>query len=303
MVTGIPYSFKDRYFPIVDDPEAFLSCLNSQVPRSFRVNTLKSSASHIKERFDSYNINIRPVQWYKDAFISDEPEVGATFEHLSGEIYVQELVSMLPPLLVKDRIEDKIILDGCAAPGSKTTQLAAMMKNKGLLVANDISYSRIKALKFNQEKAGAANTIITNKDLRHFPKMEFDVIILDAPCSSEGTIRKNFGISSLWSEKHINNLSKLQKQLITKAFDLLAPGGFMVYSTCTFAPEENEAVVDHLLSNTEAKLMDIQLSGLRFSKTIEEWKGTEFSSEVKKARRIWPHHNNTGGFFLAKVTK
>ena len=95
----------------------------------------------------------------------------------------------------------------------------------------------------------------------------------------------------------------MQKQLITKAFDLLAPDGVMVYSTCTFAPEENEAVIDHLLSSRPAKLQDFELSGMKLSDTVDEWRGSIFDSEVKKARRIWPHHNNTGGFFIAKVTK
>ncbi|MBU0533121.1 RsmB/NOP family class I SAM-dependent RNA methyltransferase [Candidatus Micrarchaeota archaeon] len=296
--------FKERYSELVDDAEAFFSCLDSLQPRSFRVNRLKSTPEHIKERFSEYGISLEQVQWYEDAFISSEPEVGATFEHFTGEVYIQELVSMLPPVVIRKELEKaRFVLDACAAPGSKTTQLAAIMQNRGLIVANDISYNRIRALKFNQEKAGAANVVITNRDLRNFPKNQFEIIILDAPCSSEGTIRKNFGIPSLWSEKHINNLARMQKQLILKAFDLLSPGGTMVYSTCTFAPEENEAVLHHLLENRPAKLEKILIPHLKLSQTVAEWRGTEFNSEVKNAIRIWPHHNNTGGFFLAKVKK
>jgi NOL1/NOP2/sun family putative RNA methylase len=300
----IPKRFKERYAALVDDEDAFFSCLESLQPRSFRVNTLKSTRERVIERFKGYGIPLKHVPWYRDAFISEEFDVGATFEHFTGEIYVQELVSMLPPLLVEKELQDaKAVLDGCAAPGSKTTQLAAMMGNRGLIVANDISYSRIKALKFNQEKTGAVNTVITNIDMRNFPRAQFDVVILDAPCSAEGTMRKSYGVSSLWSERHIRSLARMQKQLITKGFDLLSPGGVMVYSTCTFAPEENEAVVHHLLEERDAEMQGISIPGLRLSKTVEEWEGQAFRPEVKEAVRIWPHHNDTGGFFLAKVGK
>jgi len=304
MSDEIPKVFKERYAGLVDDEEAFLACLNTLQPRGFRVNTLKASPAMIKERFSDYGISLQEVPWYKDAFISDEPDVGATFEHFTGEIYMQELASMLPPIAVQKELEKaKYVLDGCAAPGSKTTQMAAMMENKGLIVANDSSYSRIRALKFNQEKTGAINTVITNKDLRNFPKMQFDIVVLDVPCSSEGTIRKSYGVFSLWSEKHIKTISDLQKQLITKGFDLVAPGGTLIYSTCTFAPEENEAVVHHLLQERPAKMEKIDIPHLKISPPVDEWKNDVFSPEVKNAARIWPHHNNTGGFFLAKVGK
>jgi NOL1/NOP2/sun family putative RNA methylase len=304
MQESVPKVFKERYAELVDDKEAFFSCLDEFMPRSFRVNTLKAERGSIKERFKGYGIPIKQAPWYEDAFISEEFDVGSTFEHFTGQIYVQELVSMLPPLIVKDEIKRaKAVLDGCAAPGSKTTQAAALMENKGLIVANDISYSRIKALKFNLEKAGAINTVITNRDLRSFPKSEYDVILLDAPCSSEGTIRKNYTVFKLWSEKHIHSLARMQKQLIVKAFDMLRPGGTMVYSTCTFAPEENEAVLDHLLKERPALLRSAQVHGLKLSPPLEKWKGEFFHDEVGKAVRIWPHHNDTGGFFLAKVTK
>jgi NOL1/NOP2/sun family putative RNA methylase len=304
MPEGIPKVFRERYADLVDDKEAFFSCLDEFMPRSFRVNTLKADRDRIKRRFEGYGIPIKQSPWYEDAFISEEFDVGATFEHFTGEIYIQELVSMLPPLLVKEELKKvRAVLDGCAAPGSKTTQMAAVMENKGLIVANDISYSRIKALKFNLEKAGAINTVITNRDLRSFPKSEYDVILLDASCSSEGTIRKNYSIFKLWSEKHIHSLARMQKQLIVKAFDMLKPGGTMVYSTCTFAPEENEAVLDHLLKERPALLKSFTIKGLRLSPPLEEWKGKFFHDEVGKAVRVWPHHNDTGGFFLAKVTK
>lgn len=298
----IPASFRERYSSLVDDQEEFFACLARPLPKSFRVNTLK--CKDVGKRFSSYGIKIMRVPWYSDAFISENPEIGSTLEHFLGAIYMQELVSMLPPLVVRKELEHaNAVLDGCAAPGSKTTQLAALMENKGIIIANDIAYGRIRALRFNLEKTGTLNTVITNYDLRHFPAMQFGVILLDAPCSAEGTARKNPKFFSVWSPRQVSGHAKLQKQLITKAFDLLAPGGCLVYSTCTFAPEENEGVVDWLLEKRPAALEQIEIPQLRLSPGILEWNGTQFNPEVSKAARVWPHHNDTGGFFMAKVRK
>ncbi len=300
----LPQPFKDRYSQLVDDPETFFSILEVLLPKSFRVNTLKSTSEEVKESFERYGIGLKQMDWYPDAFVSELPDIGSTLEHFSGAIYFQELVSMLPPLLVRKELETtKRVLDGCAAPGSKTTQLAALMDNKGTITANDLSYSRIRALKFNIEKTGTLNTVITNRDLLSFPQMEFGVIILDVPCSAEGTIRKNAELFDCWSIAEVEKHSKLQKKLIIKAFDMLSPGGTMVYSTCTFAPEENEMVVEHLLKNRPAQVEPIEIPGFKTSKPVTEWAGQEFDSQVSKTLRIWPHHNDSGGFFLAKVTK
>jgi NOL1/NOP2/sun family putative RNA methylase len=298
----LPRRFLERYRPLVDDEEGFVSSLGRLLPRAFRVNALKSDAESVRKRFAGYGIDVRSMEWYGDAFVSREPDIGATLEHFTGAIYMQELVSMLPPLLLREELAaGGIFLDACAAPGSKTTQMAALMGNRGTIVANDISYSRIKALKFNLEKTGVLNTLITNRDLRDFPDMRFDGIILDAPCSAEGTMRKNADAAYSWSEKSIRGQARLQKSLITKAFDMLSPGSAMIYSTCTFAPEENEAVLDHLLRSREAEIESVSFPGLKTSGAVMEWEGEEFDERVRRAVRVWPHHNDTGGFFLAKV--
>lgn len=298
----VPKTFRERYEGLVDDSDAFFSCLQTFAPKSFRANTIKSSPDEIKERFGSYGIGIRQMPWYPDAFVSEEPEVGGTLEHFLGKIYIQELVSMLPPLIIRDEL-GSFVLDACAAPGSKSGQLSALMQNKGVLIANDIDYGRIKALRFNLEKVGAINALITNQDLRFFPQMQFDSVVLDAPCSSEGTIRKNPKLFKSWNEKKVRGHSKLQKHLILRGFDLLKPGGVMVYSTCTFAPEENEEVLSYLLEKRDASLEEISVPGLRISKGMSGWRNKDYNEEVKKCARIWPHHNNTGGFFMAKVRK
>ena len=301
----IPDRFIERYGSIVDDEEAFLSCLSVMPPKSFRVNTLKSTAEEVARRFEGYGIGLKKVPWYGDAFICENPEAGFSLEHFTGAIYMQELVSMLPPLLVRSELEkSRFVLDGCAAPGSKTTQIAAMMNNRGTLIANDVSYSRIRALKFNLEKAGVLNAVITNRDLNAFQNLRFETILLDAPCSSEGTIRKNYDVFDSWSEGAIRQYSNVQKQLIVKAYDMLMPEGTLTYSTCTFAPEENEGVLQHLIdSRPEVRLEKVSFDGLRASETVSSWNGVEFDEQIRNAARIWPHHNDTGGFFLAKVKK
>ncbi len=300
----IPRRFIERYQKLTDSPEAFFESLLTPLPKSFRVNTLKATAEEIAEKFASYGIRCSPVPWYSDAFVSNDERVGATLERFLGKIHLQELSSMLPPLVVKKELVTALsVLDACAAPGSKTTQLAALMDNQGILIANDSDYQRIRALKFNANKAGVLNVVITNYDLREFPLLPCDVVLLDAPCSSEGTLRKNPILFTRWSEHRIRTYAGLQRQLILRAFDLLAPGGVLVYATCTFAPEENEAIVDWLLQEREAKLMPIEVPHLKLSPALREWEGQQFNEQVSLAVRLLPHENNTNGFFVAKIRK
>ncbi len=305
MKVTIPRRFRERYNRMVDDRKRFYEYLEKPLPKAFRVNTLKAKTKNVIDRIQQHGITIKKVPWYKDAFVTDEAKIGSTLEHFMGHIYIQELVSMLPPILIKKEIENTSkVFDACASPGSKTTQLSAFMENKGLIVANDIKFERIKILKHNIEKLGCMNVAVTNKDAR-FIKFGFlfDFVILDAPCSSEGTIRKNWNILTRWSERNIHSLSRIQKQLIINCFDMMKPGGILVYSTCTFAPEENEEVIQCLIEKRNCRLERIKIKGLKTSPAIENWRGIKFNDEIQKTVRIWPHHNNTGGFFLAKIRK
>lgn len=278
--------------------------MTKPLPKSFRINTLKATAETVVPRFAEYGIAINQTPWYTDAYISDNPALGSTLEHFLGAIYIQELTSMLPPLLVRDELRNvAVVLDACAAPGSKTTQLSALMNNRGTIVANDVEYERIRPLKFNLERSGTLNTVVTNYDLRSFPQMFFDVILLDAPCSSEGIFRKNPRQMVNWSFRRVPPSAHRQKQLILKTFDLLAPGGVMVYSTCTFAPEENEAVIDHLLKERPAELEPIDIPHFRLTPGITNWDNQTFDERTQLTVRVLPHHNDTGGFFLARIRK
>src|SRR3989344_9336162 len=211
--------------------------------RYFRVNTIKCSVKRVVERFSAYGFKTENVL-YEKAFMHDG-EASKTLENFMGHIYIQDMSSMLPVAAVRDEIGNTV-LDACAAPGSKTTQIAAEMGNSGNLVANDASFSRLKALKGNLERCGVMNCIVTSRNVLNFePGTRFDTIFLDAPCSGEGISGAD------WSEKKIISCSRLQKNMIIRCFDMLKEGGTIVYSTCTYAPEENEQVVQHLIEQRE----------------------------------------------------
>ncbi len=259
--------------------------------KSIRINTLKTSIEEIKNRFKKYNLE--QVQWCKEGFYIDYKQykgnISFTPEHKKGLIFIQESASMIPALALNPQQND-IVLDYCAAPGAKTTHLACIMQNKGLIIANDINLFRLKILIENLNRCSVLNTIVTQQN--DF-KINFDKILLDAPCSGTGKIRGKTQVSintlKTWNEKLIKKLSNTQKNLITNAFSLLKPNGTLVYSTCSLEPEEDEQVVDFLLSNNpDAKLQEINLP---------------LKTDSKYYLKLWPQYNNTEGFFITKIKK
>jgi tRNA (cytosine49-C5)-methyltransferase len=209
---------------------------------------------------------------------------------------------MIPPLVL-DPEPGELILDMCAAPGSKTTQIAAMMKNQGLLVANDYKGMRVAPLGLNVQRMGGTNVIITLMEGRYFKNFMFDRILVDAPCSGTGTIRKSFKTLRIWNPIMIKRLAGTQRQLIESAFEILKPGGTLVYSTCTMEPEEDEGIIDYLVGKyPNAYLEEISLN-IRRSDPILEFEGIRYNPEIKKCLRIWPQDNDTEGFFVAKIRK
>ena len=226
-----------------------------------------------------------------------------------GYYYVQELASMLPIIVLKPE-ENENILDLCSAPGSKTTQLAAKMKNTGTIVANEVSLGRIKILASNLERCGVTNTIITKKEGVAFCNrlkregFQFDKILIDAPCSGEGTLRGSLRTYLMWNIKSVKKLSRIQKNLVSSALEILKPNGELVYSTCTHAPEENEEVVDFILREfkNRVKIKKISLP-VKPREGIIKWQDKKYLEDVKKSCRIYPQDNNTEGFFIAKFEK
>lgn len=282
--------------------------------RSIRVNTLKISPEKLKKRLEEKGWKIKqPWKDYPEVMIIESDllpgELGRALEHLLGYYYVQELASMLPIIALQPK-PDETILDLCAAPGSKTTQIATEIKNTGLIIANDIHLGRIKILASNLERCGVTNTIITKKEGRALCKrlkqkdFKFDKILLDAPCSGEGTLRSTPVTYLMWNPKTIKRLSRLQKQLFEAAFEILKVRGEIIYSTCTHAPEENEEIVNYVLEKfgNKIKVEEISLP-IKCRTGISKWKDKKYTKETKQACRIYPQDNNTEGFFITKFRR
>jgi tRNA (cytosine49-C5)-methyltransferase len=291
--------FIERYSKLTDF-EKFKEYSTKKQDKSIRINTLKVKVSDFK----LVGFKLKQIPWCKEGFwISGErTDLGNLAEHGLGYFYIQEASSMVPCLIL-DPKKEEYVLDIAAAPGSKTTQMGAMMENKGLIIANEISYKRVKALNANLQRCGVSNAVVTLMDGKNFRNYRFDKILLDAPCSGTGTIRKSPNTIIEWSPRIIRKLVNTQKKLIKNAFENLNIGGVLVYSTCSVEPEENEGVVSYLLNNfPNASLEDIKLN-IKSSSPILEFEGYKYNKEVKKCLRIWPQDNCTDGFFVAKIIK
>ncbi len=298
--------FRQRYEQLTDWDE-FTSCCETFLRRSIRVNTLKITVEEIKSRLEP-DWNLTPIPWCREGFWIEHHEgrrdVGNLREHQLGYIYIQEAASMIPPLALEPK-PGEIILDMCASPGSKSSQIAQYMEGKGILVCNDYKGMRMSPLGINLQRVGAVNSITTMMDGQRFGKagQMFDRILVDAPCSGTGTIRKSLKTTRIWNPKMITRLSNTQKALLDTAYRVLKPGGTMVYSTCSCEPEENEGVVSFILNKyDDIEACEIDLD-IKRSKIIEGFDGARYHEGVRKALRIWPQENDTEGFFVSKLRK
>ena len=305
-----------KLLPDKKDYNSYLEILKIPPVRSIRCNKLKISPDKLKKKLEDKTWKIKqPYKNYPEVIIVEnnlEPgELGRALEHLLGYYYIQELASMLPIMALGPK-ENEIILDLCSSPGSKTTQTASEMKNTGTIIANEVSLGRIKILASNLERCGVTNTIISRKDgvafcnriKKYNPELKFDKILVDAPCSGEGTLRSSPKTYVMWNIKTIKVLPRIQKQLVLSAFEILKSGEELIYSTCTHAPEENEEVVDFILKELKGKIKLEKISlPVKFREGLTKWNNQEYSKEVKKCARIYPQDNNTEGFFIAKFRK
>ncbi|WP_458205340.1 RsmB/NOP family class I SAM-dependent RNA methyltransferase [Haladaptatus sp. NG-SE-30] len=293
----------ERYEPILDDFEAFLAACERQLPSVVRVNTIKSDRERITRALDAANVEWTPREWNENVLEIDGSP-GNTWPSFHGWTHGQEEVSSIPAFVLDPEPGDRV-LDSCAAPGSKTTQLAALMDDEGLVVANDSNLGRLSALRFNTERLGVTCAAVTNQDARNFSLKPFDfptfdAALVDVPCSCEGTIRKNPTALDDWSLDHIEGVAGVQKGILRRAVQATRDGGTVVYSTCTFAPEENEAVLDHALAREDCRLVPYDID-LEYDPGLTEWQGEEYDESIRQAKRFYPHHNDTGGFFCAKL--
>ena len=299
-------NFREHYKSLLGDRyDEFIKVSMKFLRRSIRINTLKISVDEVKKRLGDKGWILKNVPWCKEGFWirhkTGRRDVGLTREHSLGYYYIQEAASMIPPVVL-DPKPGEIILDMCASPGSKTTQY---MGRRGILISNDFKSDRIKSLGINVERMGLTNTIITLMFGQWFGKagMEFDKVLLDAPCSGTGTIRKSYKTLRIWNATMVKRLSVTQKRLVEIGFKIIKRGGILVYSTCSLEPEENEGVIDHLLKHSDdAEIEEISLD-IRRSECITEFNGEMYGPGARKCLRIWPQDNDTEGFFVAKIRK
>lgn len=225
---------------------------------------------------------------------------GKTIEHILGYYYIQSLSSMIPPLVLNPSEEDKV-LDLCAAPGSKTTQLAALMNNRGTLVANDIAAERVKSLSFNTERMNVMNAAVMHGKGEILSKVFhswFDKILVDVPCSGLGVLQKKGEINKWWTTDSIKNLAEIQYRLLVSAAKMLRTGGELVYSTCTLTVEENEEVLAQFLKKYPFKILPVELP-----LPSDDGIVLADNNELKKTRRLIPWEVGSEGFFVTKLIK
>lgn len=338
-----------RYRPLFDDTaddwDAFIETLTRPLPTWLWANPLRTGGDALAEMLLEEGVVSEPVAWLvpwwgemagRLSHASEEVgnsagrigspaawrlppgfKAGRRWWYCAGLAHAQEAVSQLPVILL-DLMPGQRVLDLCAAPGGKTAQIALALGNRGTVVANDFSAERIAALQGNLDRLGLVNVSTTRCDGGNYPAAAgaFDRILVDAPCSSEGTLRRNPSLA--WSDsrpgtdaqgtigpERSRRMAGRQRALLRKAAQLCRPGGRIIYSTCTFAPEENELVVADILDqqNGDLQLVRAQVPGLVTAPGITRWQGRQLDQTLSRCLRVWPHANDTGGFFIAVLEK
>lgn len=298
-MADLPFAFLAKMHDLLgDEYAAFLA--SYQQPRSWglRVNTLKTTVADFMAMVPWV---LEPVPWCSSGFYyeaADEP--GKQVAHAAGLYYLQDPSAMAVAELAAPQPGEKI-LDLCAAPGGKATHLAALMADQGLLVANDVHLARAQALAENLERWGARQALVTVAPPAALAERfgpYFDCVVVDAPCSGEGMFRKDVAARSQWSEEAVQRCAARQQSILSAAYQLLAPGGRLVYSTCTFSVEENEATIGHFLQQHP----DMQLQSAHLHPA---WRpGLPLPEpQLKLTARLWPHHLRGEGHFLALLHK
>ena len=294
-----------RYRPLIEDWDGFIAAVQRPLPTTIWTNTLRLMPAQLTQLLGE--IPWQRLSWHEGAFrLPAEVMPGRHWAYMGGLYHVQEEVSMLPIYFLRVQPGERV-LDMCAAPGNKTVQMAVQMQNQGTLVANDINPGRLRAVRHALRRLGIMNVTMMPHDATSFPKAigTFDKILVDAPCSGEGTCRKHPTVMKRGDGGHPKFIGT-QVALLRKAVQLCRPGGHIVYSTCTFAPEENEFVVDTILQEVGPavlKVLPAHIPSFVASPGVTNWNGRSLHPSLHYTMRIWPHQNDTGGFFVAVLQK
>ncbi len=258
-------------------------------------------------RLEKYGIVAEPLEALPFVYkvLKGKEILGKTLEYALGHYYIQGLSSMIPPIILNPA-PDEITLDLCAAPGSKSSQIADMMQNRGTLYVNEPDGNRIKGLVYNLEKMNFVNVGFLKQKgefLSNIFPAFFDKILVDAPCTALGIMQKKGEVSNWWSSNHALNLSELQYKLLVSAIKMLRTGGTLVYSTCSVSLEENEFVLNKILEKYPVEILEIELPVKSVSAITKTREGKELNPEISRARRIVPWEADSEGFFIAKLSK
>lgn|GEM_PF-72068 len=317
----------ERYRPLIEDAEdwkAFAAALARPLPATVWANTLRDGAARVGTLLAAEGHRPEPIGWCPGAFrlgcreaggspsrSGSRPTPGRGILAQTGLYHVQEEVSLLPVALLDPRPGERV-LDLCAAPGGKTARIAVAMANRGTVVANDVDWRRLIAVGRNLDRLGLVNVATTAWDAANFPEGGglYDRVLADVPCTCEGTSRKSSGVLSWGGEEERQKTAAVQTAILRKAVRLCRAGGRIVYSTCTYAPEENEAVVDAVLREVRAaegpdalQIAEARLDGFPADPGLTAWQGASFDPSLAGCLRVWPHRHDTGGFFVAVLER
>lgn len=289
-----------RFLEYVPDIQDFMDRMERPPTQYIRVNTLKIGRDELEARLRSKGFELKRTIIPEVLAVEKAPmATGATNEYLLGHYYIQDLSSCMA-VDALDVSKDQIVLDIAAAPGGKTTFMAQRMENTGSIVALEPNDRRARAMSFNLARCGVYNTCILRMDGLEVEKLQakFDRVLLDAPCSCEGVIAKDTTRKTSHTRQDIDFCASRQDRLIEAAARMVKAGGILVYSTCSFAPEENEMVVDRLLQ----KFDNITIEPLKYGTSgLTRFGDIVFDGRLKNARRLYPHIHDTTGFFIARL--
>ena len=289
------------------EAKKFAEFIQMEPTQYIRVNFLKTDKKRLSEiLLNVYSISTEEIPNINTALRlkSKSDILGKTIEHIIGEYYIQSLSSMIPPLILDPKPND-VVLDLCAAPGSKSTELGEMMHNTGTLIANEIALDRVKMLVYNIDRMNIMNSGTLHYKGELLSKIyseHFDKILVDAPCSGLGIVQKKGEVNNWWSLERAERLGDLQLRLLIAAIKMIKEGGEVVYSTCTLTPEENEFIIDKVLQKYPVEIQDIEMP-VKSREGFTSYKGNTLNPELIKAKRILPWEVDSDGFFIVKLKK
>ncbi len=297
-----------RYRELVDDWDAFIECSSRSLPVTLWASPARGGGERLSRELLGDGLNPEPTSWCPELVrLPAGTRFGTAWWYLAGLAHSQEEVSLLPVAVLNPQPGERV-LDLCAAPGGKTARIAFAVGPGGTVVANDINMDRLRALRSTVDRLGLTNISVTRHDASAYPRDAgtYDRVLVDAPCSDEGTLRKNRSVARRIGKTDYERMARRQRAILMRGAQLCKVGGEIVYSTCTLAPEENEGVIDQVVREAihlGLEILPIEVPGFKLTPGVDSWNGQRFDPAVALTARAWPHHNDTGGFFIARLRK